>query len=844
MIVKCPECAHVRSVSEDFIPAKAEFATCPRCGSRFRFRTVSKDPLPKIASAPFPQEQLPAPVPKIAQSGSGDIWDAVNSLNDQWQDVPEGVPANGAAPQLATPDAALPPPLESFSPPPSSSLPAATPPLQKPAVTQKKERKGLFSFLKRIEKSNPPPAKENATPTAESSPLHKAHAEALAAQAAHDHLQKFPPAEPQPAWEQELEAPPIPAQQQQGTPPAPTQKELLHPFPAEQHAPPQVQPIDHSPKPTVQKAQPAPQQAASAPHAVAEPQPVPQSSGTSDDPSRDPANTPATSAPKQQRIRVRPVIVESAPRPAKTPETTTQPVASAPLPPGKAPATSRPAPPPGSPAAKLLEKARALQEAELQERAALAAQEQQALNAALQAEMEEQNTLPPSANTAAEGTEVGTDVPGAPGAAPKGASPKGEASTAPVPSQMPPWAEQVPAKAPAGSELVEKAPSAMGHSGQNTSDVPALLHNEALPVQDLHNTDVPLESSKGEHAPDGTLPRIRVRPMRKEYAELGTPEKQGPSQGLPQADSTSKKPSHSGRFLGTLYPEREDRLVEPDLEATEHKINTPKSGRILIEAEASPQAYPPKEVELRPDSHDEAVPGSIEEKVAGDLLLMLAPTQRPVRNLGTLGTLEDFSAKDRDDDPTLLQGIPWENLRQAGWIRGFFATIHMVMFNSAFFYSHIKERGSLTPSYLFMLLLGYIALLCSSLWVQALNAFMGEATTPLLTPAFALPTLLLLTPVCLGALQIVTATLIQSILRLSTSDKGQFSLIFKMLGYAFAPLVLSVIPFVGPIAGGVWFFFSLVTGCRVTLGLSWAQLAPALLLPLALVGGCVALLFM
>ena len=125
-----------------------------------------------------------------------------------------------------------------------------------------------------------------------------------------------------------------------------------------------------------------------------------------------------------------------------------------------------------------------------------------------------------------------------------------------------------------------------------------------------------------------------------------------------------------------------------------------------------------------------------------------------------------------------------------------------------------------------------------------MNASMGEATAPMLTPACPLPTLLLLTPVYLGALQIVTATLIQSILRLSTSEKGQFPLIFKMLGYAFAPLVLSVIPFVGPVAGGVWFFFSLVTGCRVALGLSWVQLAPALLLPLALVGGCVALLFM
>lgn len=820
MIVKCPECAHVRSVSEDFIPAKAEFATCPRCGSRFRFRTVPKDPLPKIAAAPLAQEQLPAPAPKAAQSGAGDIWDAVNSLNEQWQDGAESAPAKADAPELG--GAASPIPPSSLS---SSPLPAASPAQQKTAATQKKEHKGLFSFLKRIEKSATTPGKGSTTPLAESSPLQKVPAHA--APAAYDDTVGLAPAEPRPLWEQELETPlqPLPPRQQQSMPPAPQQEDLLHPFPAEHPAPAQPQTPARSPKPTVQTMQAAPQQATSAPMPLEQAQPEPQHHDT---PSGAATEATAAGAAQPRRIRVRATVVADAAQPAAAPATAAQPMKHAPQAAGQTPASLRPAPPPGSPAAKLLEKARALQEAELQERAALAAQEQQDLNAALQAEMEEQNAVPPIPT--ASNTAVAPVMP-----AHAEAEQTGTPAASPVASQMPPWAEQVPAKTSAEPLQMEKDVFASSRVERAATEAPAMLHTETVPLQEPQPDTLPQETAQAEDAPAGALPRIRVRPVRREYTDPDFLEVEEEYGAISQAAPSGKKTGLKGRFLGTLYPEVEDRLLAASQEQPEPDTGTHAASL------PSPQAVIPKEVELRPDAHDEAVPGSIEDKVAGDLLLMLAPAERPVRNLGTL---DEFTAHDRSDGPQLLQGIPWENLRQAGWIRGFFATIHMVMFNSAFFYSHIKERGSLTPSYLFMLLLGYIALLCSSLWVQGLNAFMGETTAPLLTPAFALPTLLLLTPVYLGALQIVTATLIQSILRLSTSEKGQFPLIFKMLGYAFAPLILSVIPFVGPIAGGVWFFFSLVTGCRVALGLKWGQLIPALLLPLALVGGCVAILFM
>lgn len=71
MLVRCPSCGHSRDINPEKIPARAEFATCPKCSHRFRFRAV--DPV----DAP---EEVPAP-----ETHHKDIWDAVDSLHERWK---------------------------------------------------------------------------------------------------------------------------------------------------------------------------------------------------------------------------------------------------------------------------------------------------------------------------------------------------------------------------------------------------------------------------------------------------------------------------------------------------------------------------------------------------------------------------------------------------------------------------------------------------------------------------------------------------------------------------------------------------------------------------------------
>lgn len=73
MQIRCPVCDYTREVNLAKIPPTAEFASCPKCRHRFRFRAVDLDATERPAA--------PRPNPEHA-----DVWDAVDSLHDRWAD--------------------------------------------------------------------------------------------------------------------------------------------------------------------------------------------------------------------------------------------------------------------------------------------------------------------------------------------------------------------------------------------------------------------------------------------------------------------------------------------------------------------------------------------------------------------------------------------------------------------------------------------------------------------------------------------------------------------------------------------------------------------------------------
>jgi hypothetical protein len=233
-----------------------------------------------------------------------------------------------------------------------------------------------------------------------------------------------------------------------------------------------------------------------------------------------------------------------------------------------------------------------------------------------------------------------------------------------------------------------------------------------------------------------------------------------------------------------------------------------------------------------------------EERVEQDMrMLRDASPERPLRDLGTLREFSDpqnagssgQAAPDSQQYPGFTDNaIPWENPARNGWLRGFTATLHGVMFKGPEFFSGFNASGSLAPGYLFFLIMGYVTIISSLAWTQAAAILLPDLA-PGLIGRVGLPILLLLAPIALGLMLLFVTGCIRITLRIFAPDQADFTVIYRIVSYAVAPFILSVVPFVGPPLGAIWFLVSLITGCRNSLGLSWplavlVPLPPALML--------------
>lgn len=105
MDITCPNCKYSRSIPDDKVPANSVKATCPQCGTKFRFR----DPgfAPDGTDEPQARQPRPetAPEPQAPQAGppaQGPLAAAPqDAVSDMGQDVPQDTPQDTPRPEPA-----------------------------------------------------------------------------------------------------------------------------------------------------------------------------------------------------------------------------------------------------------------------------------------------------------------------------------------------------------------------------------------------------------------------------------------------------------------------------------------------------------------------------------------------------------------------------------------------------------------------------------------------------------------------------------------------------------------------------------------------------------------------
>lgn len=189
--------------------------------------------------------------------------------------------------------------------------------------------------------------------------------------------------------------------------------------------------------------------------------------------------------------------------------------------------------------------------------------------------------------------------------------------------------------------------------------------------------------------------------------------------------------------------------------------------------------------------------------------------------------------RDAIDGDDAMQGTPWDVAPAPdGWPAAFYQTVTKVMFAPVRFFADLRPSKNQLRPLCFFLLVGVVQILMESLWTSTLHSMITQAAVSdaqlerlatLLAPQLNIFMTLLLRGAEMTFKLYLFCALVHMTYHFLVPGRANFSLIFQIMAYGAAPALLSVVPFIGSIAGMVWGLALVLVGCRVAFNLSWSQ---------------------
>lgn len=193
----------------------------------------------------------------------------------------------------------------------------------------------------------------------------------------------------------------------------------------------------------------------------------------------------------------------------------------------------------------------------------------------------------------------------------------------------------------------------------------------------------------------------------------------------------------------------------------------------------------------------------------------------------------------------IFSPVPFEDLPRFGFFPGLWGTITAVLKTPAAFFQTMPVSGGMAKPLIFHLLLAEFMVLCQYLWsltsLGALSQYTGsqELMDLGLDMAGAGPILILVFYPLLLILRLMIMTgvihlLLRAIFRFTGGPGSGAEATFRVLCYSAAPLILGVVPFFGPLLGGVWSIGLTVIGLKEAHRTRGSAAMFAVLLPILL----------
>lgn len=273
-------------------------------------------------------------------------------------------------------------------------------------------------------------------------------------------------------------------------------------------------------------------------------------------------------------------------------------------------------------------------------------------------------------------------------------------------------------------------------------------------------------------------------------------------------------------------------LESPQPEAPHH-IEAPHhmEAQEAPEVPETPQAPPRMETPQAPSSAPEADKKDVWEGL-DNISEQDQPQQHAHYDEGGYEEHADYEPQDNTEVE-----VPWERLDHFGFYQGFLQTLKRAMFQAPLFFRYMPiDRGTFRPlgfAVLITTFQGVLTMLWQMLGFQM--ALPNEAGVPddlgMMFMGGMSIGMLIAYPIIAVISVYIGSAIYHVMLMIFQSASGGFEGTFRAVAYGNAPMILGVIPFVGPIIGAIWGLVVTVIGLKNIHQSSYARVILALVAP-------------
>ncbi len=187
---------------------------------------------------------------------------------------------------------------------------------------------------------------------------------------------------------------------------------------------------------------------------------------------------------------------------------------------------------------------------------------------------------------------------------------------------------------------------------------------------------------------------------------------------------------------------------------------------------------------------------------------------------------------------------PWDNIQNNGFISAFSQTLTRIFFAAPRFFAGLAIDTPKKNALIFFVIVAVVHISIERFWGGVLATYLAPAADDdpkiqllltMLNPKGSFSLILLLDTAFSIAKLFLTAAIYFILFRLIMPTRAHFNLIFQVVAYGSAPLLLCMVPVIGSVVGFVWSIACTAVGCRYAMRLTWPQTLLGIL-PLYLIG--------